>query len=137
MTSRSTLLALSAGLVLGASPALAQHAGHDHGSKPSAAAAAGIAEGTLKKGVRVFELAVTSEGFEPSRVKVKKGEKVRFVVTRKTDRTCATEIVMTDHGINAPLPLGKPVTVEFTPAKSGEARYTCGMGHVAGVVFIP
>ena len=42
-----------------------------------------------------------------------------------------------DHGINAPLPLDKPVTVEFTPKKSGEIRYACGMNHVSGVVFVP
>jgi plastocyanin domain-containing protein len=29
------------------------------------------------------------------------------------------------------------VTVEFTPAKSGEIRYACGMGHITGIVFIP
>jgi plastocyanin domain-containing protein len=97
----------------------------------------GIAEGKLEKGVRTFEIAVTDDGFEPSRVKVKKGEKVKFVVTRKTERTCAKEIVMKQVGIEKPLPLGQPVTVEFTPEKSGEIRYACGMDHVSGVVFIP
>jgi plastocyanin domain-containing protein len=130
---------LAAALALGTAPALAQHAGHEHGSMHGAAstAAHGIAEGTVKDGVRTVEMAVTEDGFVPSKVKVKKGEKVRFVVTRKTDRTCATEIVIKDHGINQPLPLGKAVTVEFTPAKSGEIRYACGMDHVSGVVFIP
>ena len=46
-------------------------------------------------------------------------------------------MVIKDHGVNQPLPLGKPVTVEFTPTKSGEIRYACGMDHVSGVVFIP
>jgi plastocyanin domain-containing protein len=101
-----------------------------------AAAAPAIAEGTLKDGVRTIELAVTSEGFEPARVKVSKGEKVRLLVTRKTDQTCATEIVIAEHGINAPLPLGKAVAVEFTPKKSGEFKYACGMGHITGVVFV-
>ena len=82
-------------------------------------------------------MTVTDDGFEPSKVKAKKGEKVRLIVTRKTDRTCAKEIVIKDHGINQPLPLDKAVTVEFTPAKSGEIRYACGMDHVSGVVFIP
>lgn len=31
----------------------------------------------------------------------------------------------------------EPVTVEFTPTKSGEASYACAMGHVRGVVFVP
>jgi plastocyanin len=144
MTTASFLAPLAAALALGASPVLAQHGGHApdahaHAQERAAKASAahGIVEGTLKDGVRVVELAVTDEGFVPSKVKAKKGEKVRFVITRKTDSTCAREIVIAEHGINQPLPLGKPVTVEFTPKQSGEIRYACGMDHVAGVVFIP
>jgi len=139
MTTRTLLASLAAALALGALPALAQMGGHDHAQHDAAqaSAAAGIAEGTVKNGVRTVEMTVTEDGFVPSKVKAKKGEKVRLVVTRKTDRTCAKEIVIKDHGINQPLPLDKPVTVEFTPSKSGEIRYACGMDMVSGVVFIP
>ena len=144
MSSKSLPLSVAAALALAASPALAQHAGHDHGSMHAAAdgaagasAALGIAEGTLKNGVRVVEMAVTSQGFEPAKVKVKKGEKVRFLVTRTTDSTCAKEIVIKDAGIDQPLPLGKTVKVEFVAKKSGEIRYACGMDHISGVVFVP
>ena len=143
MTSR-LLASVAAAFALGASPAVAQHAGHGHDTHAAAqdraskaSAAHGIVEGTLMGGVRVVEVTVTEDGFVPSKVKANKGEKVRFVVTRKTDSTCAKEIVVADHGITRPLPLGKPVTIEFTPKKSGEIRYACGMSHVSGVVFIP
>ena len=102
MTSRSFLAALVAAVALYAGPALAQHAGH-----AAPPAAAGIAEGTVKGGVRVVEMKVTDEGFVPSKVKVQKGEKVRFLVTRTTDSTCAKEIVIKEAGINQPLPLDK------------------------------
>ena len=143
MSLKPLLLPVAAALALGSIPALAQHGGHDHGGhhptpeQQAAAAKAGIVEGKLEKGVRVFHIAVTEDGFEPSRLKVHKGEKVRFVVTRRTNRTCATEIVIRDHGIEKPLPLDKPVTVEFTPARSGEIRYACGMNHVSGIAFVP
>ena len=146
MIPKSFLLPAAAALAFAATPVLAQHDdGHDHGSMhggahhvaSGASAAHGIVEGTLKNGVRTVSLTVTDNGFEPSKVKAKKGEKVRLVVTRKTDSTCAKEIVIKDHGINQPLPLDKPVTVEFVPAKSGEIRYACGMDHISGVVFIP
>jgi plastocyanin len=145
MNSKSFLLPIAAAMAFAASPALGQHAGHDHGSMHGGAqhgeakgsAGHGIAEGTVKGGVRTVEVAVTDNGFEPSKVKANKGEKVRLVVTRKTDSTCAKEIVIKDHGINQPLPLNKAVTVEFTPAKAGEIRYACGMDHVSGIVFIP
>jgi plastocyanin len=149
MNSKSFLLPAAAALAFAATPVLAQHdhgsmhgGGHDHASHGGAhasqpSAANEIVEGTLKNGVRTVNVTVTDNGFEPSKVKAKKGEKVRLVVTRKTDSTCAKEIVIKDHGINQPLPLGKPVTVEFVPAKSGEIRYACGMDHISGVVFIP
>jgi plastocyanin domain-containing protein len=89
-----------------------------------------------KSGVRTVELTVTSKGFEPANVKVKAGHPVRLVVTRKTDKTCATEIVLADLGISQPLPLDTPVTVEFTPGESGTLRYACGMDHISGLVTI-
>jgi plastocyanin domain-containing protein len=61
---------------------------------------------------------------------------VKLVVTRKTDRTCAKEIVIKDYGINRPLPLNEPVSIEFTPRKPGQVRYACGMDMVTGVLVV-
>jgi plastocyanin len=85
---------------------------------------------------RTIAIAVTAKGFEPARVKVAKGEPLKLVVTRKTDDTCAKEIVIPDENIKAELPLNKPVTLSFTPKKSGEIRYTCGMDMVSGVLQV-
>ncbi len=137
---------LVAALALSAGIARAQHAGmamdpamHEQAKQRSQAAlaAAGIAEGTVKDGVRTVEMTVTEDGFVPSKVKANKGEKVRLVVTRKTDRTCAKEIVIKGYGINQPLPLDKPVTVELTPKASGEIKYACGMDMISGVLLVP
>lgn len=132
------LVALGATMAVAAAPALAQrdHGAMQHGSQ-QASGAQGIAEGTVKNGVRTIEMAVTEDGFVPSKVKAAKGEKVRLVVTRKTDRTCAKEIVVKDHGIHKTLPLNEAVTVEFTPKKAGEIRYACGMDMISGVVLVP
>jgi plastocyanin domain-containing protein len=89
-----------------------------------------------QKAGKAIEISVTKEGFVPSTIKVKKGEKVKLLVTRKVERTCATEIVIRDQGINQPLPLNKPVTVEFTPSKSGQLRYACGMDMISGVILV-
>lgn len=85
---------------------------------------------------RIVELSVTTKGFEPSRVKLKKGEPVRLVITRKTDETCAKEVVIPDESIKADLPLDKAVTVTFTPKRTGEIRYSCAMGMVGGVLDV-
>lgn len=140
MKKLNVVVPVAAALALWGAPALAQHMSMDHGAMHGAAskpAAGGIAEGVVKNGVRIVEMQVTSDGFVPSQVKVLKGQKTRLLITRKTDRTCATEIVVKDYGINTALPLDKTVTVELTPKGSGEIHYACAMGHVRGVLFVP
>jgi plastocyanin domain-containing protein len=88
------------------------------------------------KDVQVIAVTVTSKGFEPSSVTVKKGTPVKLVVTRKTERTCATEIVMKDFGVNQPLPLEKPVTVVVNPKGPGQYRFACGMNMIAGTLTV-
>jgi plastocyanin domain-containing protein len=133
MHSNSLALAIAA-LTLTALPvaSLAQHDHHmggDQAARPAAAA-------TVPNAGQAIEIQVTGDGFVPANIKVKKGQLVRLVVTRKTDRTCATEIVIRDQGINQKLPLNRPVTVEFTPSKSGQLRYACGMDMISGVIVV-
>jgi plastocyanin domain-containing protein len=88
-------------------------------------------------GKQVIELAVTPDGFVPTPVKVKAGQPVELRITRKTDKTCATEIVVKEHGINQKLPLDQTVAVSFTPTKTGELKYGCAMDQmIAGVLIV-
>jgi plastocyanin domain-containing protein len=90
------------------------------------------AEGPIANRV---EMTVTDKGFEPQNIRVKKGEPVTLIITRKTDTTCATEIVIDEHKVNAKLPLNQPVTVSFTPQKSGKLKYGCAMQKMIGGVI--
>ena len=85
---------------------------------------------------RTVSVAVTRKGFEPATIKVKANQPLRLVVTRKVERTCATEIVVKDLGISQALPLGRPVEVRFTPKKSGSIRYACAMDMIAGELIV-
>jgi plastocyanin domain-containing protein len=86
---------------------------------------------------RTVEIAVTEDGFVPSPIKVKKGEPLTLVVTRKTDATCARHLVLDEEHIKQELPLGKPVRISFTPKKAGELKYGCAMGKmVAGLLRV-
>ena len=96
---------------------------------PPAAPTAAAPTGTI-------ELTVTDKGFEPAHVAVKKGEPVHLVITRKTDATCAKDIVVPEQGIKQALPLGQRVEVTFTPAKTGELRYGCAMDQMVGGVIL-
>jgi plastocyanin domain-containing protein len=43
--------------------------------------------------------------------------------------------VIDEHKINTPLPLNKPVTVTFTPSKTGALKYGCAMNKMIGGVI--
>jgi plastocyanin domain-containing protein len=83
-----------------------------------------------------IEMKVTRNGFEPAVVRVAKGKPVELIITRTTDETCATEIVIPDAGLNVPLPLGKPVTVRLTPQREGRMKFSCAMGMFGGTIDV-
>lgn len=131
-----TLSALTLVATATALPALAC-AQHDHGSHTMGSTdGTAAAKAPMAAPGKVIEVSVTGEGFVPASIRVKKGEKVRLAVTRKTERTCATEIVIKDLGINQKLPLNQAVAVEFTPTKTGNLRYACGMDMISGVLVV-
>lgn len=90
------------------------------------------AEGPVSNRV---EMTVTEKGFEPQNLRVKKGEPVTLIITRKTDATCATEVTVEGTKIKTPLPLNEAVTVTFTPDKSGKLKYGCAMNKMVGGVI--
>lgn len=80
-------------------------------------------------------MTVTDKGFEPQNLRVRKGEPVTLIITRKAEATCATEIVIDEHNIKTTLPLNTTVTVTFTPTKSGQLKYGCAMNKMIGGVI--
>jgi len=82
---------------------------------------------------------VTEHGFEPSHLLVTKGTPVTLVFERKTDRTCATEVVIhvdERQTIERKLPLNQQVEVAVTFPKSGELTYACGMDMIKGSIHV-
>ena len=79
-------------------------------------------------------VSVTKDGFQPSTIRVKKGAEVTLVVTRRTDETCATDIVVQDRGIRKDLPLNQPVRIALGAVATDSIDFSCGMGMVHGTV---
>lgn len=107
-----------------------------------AASVAGLAQAPqaapaqAPRGTQLVKLTVTADGFVPAQVRVRRGTPVTLEVTRTVERTCATEIVLKDFGVNQPLPLGKAVLVTVSPKGPGDYRFACGMDMVAGVLTV-
>ena len=93
------------------------------------------AEAALQNEAQTATVEVTDKGFEPSSLKLKAGAPVKVTFLRKTDETCAKEVVIKDYNINRKLPLNEPVTVEFTPRK-GEFAFACGMDMIKGKLIV-
>jgi hypothetical protein len=85
---------------------------------------------------RIVELRVTEKGFEPAELVVEKGEAVKLVVTRMTEKTCARRIVVEGQGIDAALPLGQAVILPLLPRRSGPIHYACAMGKIGGALIV-
>lgn len=79
---------------------------------------------------------VNATGYKPDTVMAKAGEPVTIVFTRVTDKGCGQKVLVPSEGIEKDLPLNTPVEVSFTPAKSGNIGFTCGMKMMKGTIMV-
>ncbi len=94
-------------------------------------------EAVAAGGARVIQMQVTPDGYVPARLEVKKGEPLELKITRVTNDTCATEIIIEGTNINTPLPYKEEVTIAWTPEKSGTVKYGCHMDYmISGVLVV-
>jgi plastocyanin domain-containing protein len=123
------VLGLTAGALVGCkSEAQAPKAAEQKAELPLPAR---VADGEVRK----VEITVTEKGYEPSPIALRKGEPVELSITRTTDLTCATELILEDAGIDVKLPLNETVTASFTPDKTGVLKYGCAMGKMIAGTF--
>jgi plastocyanin domain-containing protein len=86
-----------------------------------------------------YQIDVTEKGFEPGDLAVPAGKQVTIVFDRKTDATCAKQIVLdTGDGnkIQKDLPLNTPVEIAATFPKAGKLSYACGMDMMKGTITV-
>jgi plastocyanin domain-containing protein len=115
---------------LGLRPAVATAAGGTTAPTPGATAAAAQAK------VQTAKIVINEQGFDPAKVSLRAGTPARLTFIRTTDKTCATEIVFPSLKIKRALPLNEAVEIAFTPAKTGELAFACGMNMLKGVVVV-
>lgn len=82
------------------------------------------------------KITVSENGYEPSSVTVRMGEKVSLAFYRADGDNCGGEVVFPKQGIKKTLPVGETVLVEFTPTAAGEIAFACGMDMLKGKVVI-
>ena len=106
-------------------------------AKSAEPVATAVAAANAMAGTGKVAMAVTDKGFEPERVPAKKGQPITLAITRKTDHTCAREIMFEGQDGKTKLPLNETVEVTYTPKASGEVKFGCAMGMmVSGVLAV-
>jgi plastocyanin domain-containing protein len=87
----------------------------------------------------MIAIEVTEKGFEPETVSVERDKPVTLVFTRRTDQTCAKQVVLhvdEQQAIEKDLPLDQPVEIATTFPKSGSLTYACGMDMIKGHITV-
>jgi plastocyanin domain-containing protein len=87
-------------------------------------------------GAQEVHLTVTDAGFEPAEVTIAKDRPIVLTVTRKTDQTCAREIVFKDLDLKRDLPLNEEVRIELPARPAGTLNYACGMDMIKGSLVV-
>lgn len=109
---------------------------------PASQKPAGVEQSTMdspqgsREGVQSVTVVLNENGYQPASFKLRKGVPVRVTFLRKVEVTCGTEIVLEEYNIKRELPLNQPVVVEFTPSRTGEFKFACGMGMLRGKVLV-
>lgn len=83
-----------------------------------------------------YQIALTDRGFEPAEIKIPSNQAVTLVVTRKTDQTCAKELVFADTKQRHELPLNQPVRIALPPQQGGTLSYACAMDMISGKIVV-
>ncbi|HWP30679.1 MAG TPA: heavy metal translocating P-type ATPase [Fimbriimonadales bacterium] len=79
---------------------------------------------------------VVSGAYSPSRISVEVGKPVRLIFDRQEDDPCSEQVLIPEFRIQKDLPAFRQTSVEFTPDKVGEFRFTCGMGMYQGTLIV-
>jgi plastocyanin domain-containing protein len=122
----------TAGAVLLASSCASQEQKIENATPPQNKPAVAVAENPSEP----IKVTVSTDGYEPKSIAVKKGQPVKLAFFRKDEENCGDEVVFPKLNIKKKLPVGETVTVEFTPEESGEIGFTCGMDMLRGKVLV-
>lgn len=83
------------------------------------------------------EIKVTVKGgYSPDVIVVKQNIPVRLNFYRDETSSCSEQVVFGDFGIARDLPAFKTTPIEFTPDKTGEFTFACGMNMLRGKLIV-
>ena len=97
---------------------------------------ASSSDGRNSEATQTAKVVVSEQGYEPAKLTLRAGAPARITFVRTTDKTCGTEVVFPSLNIKRPLPLNESVVIEFTPQRSGDIAFACGMNMLHGTIVV-
>src|ERR1700694_5833662 len=86
---------------------------------------------------QVQEVHVTVKGgYSPDRIRVRQKVPLRIVFDRQESGDCTSRVVFPDFAVSHALPAYARTAVEFTPDRSGQFGFACGMNMVHGTLIV-
>lgn len=82
------------------------------------------------------EIVITSTGYSPSRLTVRKGIPVSIKLISKDAYSCASAFRIPSLGINKNLGPNETQIITFTPQEEGEIPFSCSMGMYRGIIEV-
>ena len=90
---------------------------------------------TARAGAQEVQITVKG-GYAPDVVVVRKGSPVRLNFRREETASCSEQVVFSDFDIVRDLPPFQTTAIEFTPDRTGEFTWTCGMNMMRGKLIV-
>lgn len=90
----------------------------------------------LQNNLQVVNIQVSSNGYSPNNITLKKGIPTRLILTTNGTGGCARAFTIPGLRLQKILPPTGVETLEFTPAKTGPLVFTCSMGMYTGTFNI-
>jgi len=87
------------------------------------------------KNVQIIEMHVTSSGFQPAVLKIKKDVPVKWIVKGDQLTGCTNKIIVPSLEISKALVSGDNI-INFTPKTTGDIPFSCWMGMVQGKFIV-
>ncbi|MBI2613398.1 MAG: sulfite exporter TauE/SafE family protein [Candidatus Levybacteria bacterium] len=82
------------------------------------------------------QILVTSSGYSPNYIKVKKGTPVTIQLRSQDAYSCASAFRIPSLGISKNLQPNEIQTITFAPEKTGQIPFSCSMGMYRGVIEV-
>ncbi len=88
-----------------------------------------------ERGIQEIDITVDG-GYIPNRIVVQSGEPVRLNFFRKDSSSCLEKVLLPEFHKAADLVLKETTSIEFTPQKTGNYSFHCGMNMFRGVIEV-